>query len=285
MAQFPKFLNPFIARHRWMKRTFSGLIPEFDSISISPRLTLFYSLKDIAGPSYDLGYDRVEAFHNYEREDKDLILKYLTKDSVFLDIGANIGHFTFYFKEKIPQLECHLFEPNPKLQACIQKTLSSSNYTDIHSHEVALSDSNGTATFFIDSYNDGGHSLINDKISQKSKSTQELTVKTAKLDEYISHSGIKKMDVIKVDIQGAEASFIKGAALSLNKFKPKMMIEVDSENLLGFFSLLRETLDYEIEIFYAQKEKPLHNEELDLLGKSLMEINQKEANFLILPKT
>ena len=48
-----------------------------DSIKISESLTLFYSLRDIAGPSYDLGFDRVDAFHNYEKEDKDLILKYI----------------------------------------------------------------------------------------------------------------------------------------------------------------------------------------------------------------
>lgn len=263
---------------------FPTLILELDSVSISSKLTMYYSLRDIAGPSYDLGYDRVEAFHNYEREDKDLILNYLKSDSVFLDIGANIGHFTFYFKEKVPTIECHLFEPNPKLQQCIQKTLSSSNIEKVYAHEIALSDSNGSATFFIDSYNDGGHSLIGNKISQKSKNTQKLTVKTAKLDDYAREKNIQKIDVIKVDIQGAEESFVKGASETLNRHKPIIMIEVDSENLVGFFKLLKELLNFDFEIHYSEKKAPLTTEGLEELEKSLKAKNQKEANFLVLPQ-
>lgn len=255
-----------------------------DSISISPNLTIFYSLRDIAGPSYDLGYDRVEAFHNYEKEDKNLILHYLKDNAVFLDIGANIGHFSFFFKEKYPNLECHLFEPNPSLQKCIRETITHSKLKGVTSHEVALSDSNGEATFFIDSYNDGGHSLINNKISEKSRSTQKLEVKTAKLDDYAKEKGIDRIDVIKVDIQGAEVSFIKGAIQTLNKNKPVMMIEVDSEKTGDFFKLLDESLDFETDVFYYKNKEPLNLQELNELGKDLFSKGHKEANFLIVPK-
>lgn len=255
-----------------------------DSIKISESLTLFYSLRDIAGPSYDLGFDRVDAFHNYEKEDKDLILKYIKPKSVFMDIGANIGHFSFYFKEKHPDLECHLFEPNPKLYQCINMSLKASKLNGVFPHQLALSNSNGEASFFIDSYNDGGHSLLIDKISAKSKDTQKVTVKTIRLDEFVNERNLEKIDIIKVDIQGAERSFIEGGIETINKNKPVMMIEVDSEKVGEFFSFLSDVLSFEVDIFYFKNNRPLKLEQLKALGMELKQKGHKEANFLIVPK-
>lgn len=277
--------NKFIARIRWIKKYLPFLVPEVDKIKISDKLTIFYSLKDVAGPSFDIGYDRLKAFENYEILDKSLLLKYLKNNSVFFDIGANIGHFSFYFKEKYPRLECHLFEPVPKLANCITQTIKESQIQDVTLHQLGLSSITGEATFFIDDYNDGGHSLKVDKVSKKSRKGTQLTIKTFRLDDYFSSMNLNKVDVLKVDIQGAEFDFIEGAKETLKKYRPIMLIEVDSHAVGKFLTLLKECVGDIYDVFTSE-EKPIKDE------KKIIEIEaeyqadgKKEGNFLFLPKS
>ena len=217
-------LKLMIAPKRWVKKYFRNLVPEMAYLNVE-NFRIYFSLRDVSGPSFDLAYGGKNSFDNYEKRDKLLVDKFLNDGDVFFDVGANIGHFSFYFKRKYKNLKCFMFEPHPVLSKCIQETVQFGNIKDISLNEVALSNETNELEFFEDTFNDGGHSLISDQVSKRSKS-HSFKVQAETLDNYFSKLNVDSIDMMKIDVQGAEFMLLEGAVETLNKYKPKIFVEV-----------------------------------------------------------
>lgn len=280
MSDIGNQLKLFISSKRWMKKYFRGLMPEMAYVQVESDFRMYLSMVDISGPSFDLGYDKSKAFYQYEKADKDLIESHIKDGDVFLDVGANIGHFSFYFKKKYPNLTSHLFEPIPWLGDCINQTINENGLKNITHHSVALSDHSGEDEFFIDTFNDGGHSLIQDKLSARSKQGRSVKVVVKTLDEY----DLQKVDFLKVDVQGAEKFFLKGALETLKKFKPKMLIEVAVEEVTSFIDFLNTETGINYSVFCTEQKNELSNDDLEKMKPVLKERGIQDYNFLFVPK-
>ncbi|MBK23170.1 MAG: hypothetical protein CME70_04115 [Halobacteriovorax sp.] len=263
-----------------MKKYFRALMPEMAYVQVESDFKMFLSMVDVSGPSFDLSYDKTKAFYQYEKTDKDLIEKHIADGDVFLDVGANIGHFSFYFKKKYPNLKCHLFEPIPWLGDCIQTTIEKNKITDVEHHKVALSDHSGDDEFFIDTFNDGGHSLLKDKVSKRGSTGKSVKVKLKTLDSY----NFEKVDFMKVDVQGAEKLFIQGAKQTIQKFRPKMLIEVSSKESLSFLKFLEKETGISYEVFSSEKEGLLTENDLSSLVDIFSGKGIEDCNYLYVPK-
>ncbi len=255
-------------------------MPEMAYVQVDGNFKMFLSMIDISGPSFDLSYDKAKAFVKYEKADKDLIETHLKDGDVFLDIGANIGHFSFYFKQKFPNLECKLFEPIPWLGECIKKTIEENNLKKVEHFDVALSDQAGEAEFFIDTFNDGGHSLLKDKLSGRSKKGRSVKVKVLRLDDL----NLSKVDFIKADVQGAEKLLIKGGVETIKKNKPKMLIEVASSESLEFYNFLQEETGLEYDVYSTERAGSLNENDLIELKDVFKSRDILDCNFLFIPK-
>jgi FkbM family methyltransferase len=54
--------------------------------------------------------------------------------------------------------------------------------------------------------------------------THNIKITTISIDDFVTRSNVKKIDFIKMDIEGAETSALKGAIETIKKFKPKLAI-------------------------------------------------------------
>jgi FkbM family methyltransferase len=122
----------------------------------------------------------------------------LGKNPVIIDVGANYGTFGWLCRKKWPNATIIGFEPIPDLAEFCKRL---SCYDEIY--PVALSDSAGTATLFLDfslglTATLGGNSLLNFTSSQ-------IQVETNKLDSFNLHP-----DFMKVDVDGGELKTIIG---------------------------------------------------------------------------
>jgi hypothetical protein len=74
----------------------------------------------------------------------------LVKDSkVFFDIGSNIGYYSLLASSiKNKQIKVFAFEPMPSIYACLNENIQLNHFTNISSHQLALSNTNGKATFY-----------------------------------------------------------------------------------------------------------------------------------------
>ena len=140
-----------------------------------------------------------------------------------LDIGANVGFYGLITQKYFPNMEIHSFEPTPstynQLNANVQLN---SLEARIHTHNLALSDSAGSAEF-LDFDNLSGKNGISDTTIHNPSPASKILVDTARLDELQDRDGTSI--AIKVDTEGHERSVLAGSRAVLTNNSCFLQIE------------------------------------------------------------
>ena len=171
----------------------------------------------------------------------------VNKNDAIIDIGANIGLYTLIAAKKLRNTgRIYAFEPSIVAIKDLRKNIETNKYLNIDIYDFALSDSNGKEEFYRcedDAYN----SLIA-KPMQEAIDTYIVDVIT--LDEFVKTKKIQKIDIIKIDAEGLDYRILKGAQLTLKKFKPIIFCEINKfyldEISRVVFNNYLEELGYEV---------------------------------------
>lgn len=163
-----------------------------------------------------------------------------------LDLGGNYGYFSVYAASR--GADVYAFEPNPEMQKFIKRH-SEMNGNKIKIAPYAASNECGNATFFLDLEICGQSSLFFHEGESGEKQSQ-IDVEQITLDEYVKREGLKRVDFIKADIEGAERLMLQGAQETLRKFAPKLALCTyhlpdDKEVMTNL--ILKANPDYKIE--------------------------------------
>lgn len=146
-----------------------------------------------------------------------------TTSPVILDIGANDGSTTHRILQLIPDATIHCFEPDPR---AIRQAEDRLRGTTAHLHRIALADRDGDAVF----HQSGGtpprrSEPLPEGWTQSGSLRPPLThrdrwpwvtfdhriqVPTRTLDSWAAETGIDRVDLIWMDVQGAEDLVIAG---------------------------------------------------------------------------
>lgn len=168
-------------------------------------------------------YRLTEAFYHlpvdkYDFQTTELIRKYLKKDSNCIDIGANLGHILMEIVAAAPKGKHFAFEPIPDLYTSLKKRFSKN--TTVYNY--ALSSKKGSTTFnyYPERPAVSGFRERNNQIGQE---PTLLSVQVEKLDDLIPEN--LKIDLIKIDVEGAEYEVLQGARKVLRKNKPLVLFE------------------------------------------------------------
>ena len=176
----------------------------------------------------------------HEKNTTDLFKKVIKEGNVVVDLGANIGYFTLLAAKLVgPEGRVFAFEPEPKNYSYLIKNIELNNYNNIQFFQKAVADKNGKTRLYICDY-DTGHHTINQYNGIEAYSRGRLTkehsieVETITLNDFFKNRE-ETIDVIKMDVEGAEALALAGMDKILGKNKKlKMFIE--------FFPLLIEKM-------------------------------------------
>lgn len=146
-------------------------------------------------------------------------------DGLFLDVGANNGLYSILATISRPEASAIAFEPYPPVLQVLHENLAVNGLTPrVRVMEVALSDAAGSAPLFLP---DQAHGLLETSCSLevdfKPDSNEHAAVVTARLDD-IELGG--KVSLIKVDIEGHEAAFFRGARRTLHEHRPVIFAEM-----------------------------------------------------------
>jgi len=180
-------------------------------------------LKVIAKKALFQGYRLSEAFYRlpidkYDLQTTELIRKHLKKNSNCIDIGANMGHILMEIVAASPHGKHFAFEPIPDLYASLKKRFSKNTTV----FNCALSSKKGTTTFNYYPQRPAV-SGIRERNNQVGQEPTLLTVSMEKLDDVIPAS--VPIDLIKIDVEGAEYEVLEGAKNLLKKSKPIVLFE------------------------------------------------------------
>ena len=141
-------------------------------------------------------------------------------EPVIFDVGAHKGETVKRYKDIFPDSSIYCFEPFPSNAKILQSRFAED--PSVFAFEKAVSDKVGRRSFHINE-NDATNSLLPRTKSGRryfSKSAAEKTtqdVEVITLDEVMKLNNLKKIDIVKFDIQGGELMALQGAADSLQK--------------------------------------------------------------------
>lgn len=155
--------------------------------------------------------------HTVKKEVK--ILKNILKNpNLVIDIGANIGSYTSEIIGVYPAAEIHLFEPSKKNFDILNTKFSIKN---IHINNNALSNKSGIGQLFSDKDGSGMASLGKRRLDHFDIEYKELEqVNIITFEEYWKNTlNERKIDLVKIDVEGFELDVLTGFGLALNNVK------------------------------------------------------------------
>ncbi len=165
----------------------------------------------------------------YEPDKTQTIFSMLKPAQTFIDVGCNKGDFSLLAAKIIGEGGAVLaFEPEPDNCQWIEKSIKLNNYENIKLFQLALGDKNEDAQLYLGEKS-GWHSLIsNSGNAQKSA----IEVKKRTLDSILDDAGTTRVNMIKIDVEGAEMEVLQGASTMFDN-NPELIVLLDLHPHIG----------------------------------------------------
>ena len=142
---------------------------------------------------------------NYKPTETEVFKKEISLGNTVLDIGANIGDDTLVLAKLVGNRgRIYAFEPDPDNFRLLKKNVLVNKYKNVVLINKAVSDKNGIIKLFLSDNNKADHRIYDPENKRK-----YVEVGMISLDSYFK-SKRTKIDVVKIDIQGAEMLAFKG---------------------------------------------------------------------------
>ena len=165
----------------------------------------------------------------YERDRLALLKQVLSPGMTFADVGSNKGDYALLAARLMADEGAILaFEPETVNCGWIRKSIALNGYRSIRVYEVALTETDGVATLRLGARS-GQHSLVG---SEAQTSAATIDVACRSLDSVVAEAGIGGIDVLKIDVEGAELGVLHGATHTLRGDRP-MIVLMDIHPWLG----------------------------------------------------
>ena len=175
---------------------------------------------------------------SYEKELK----KFLNlKEGIFVDVGAHIGKYSISLGKRLGDNGSVIsIEPEPLNFNLLKKNIALNHLSNIKLQNVACANHNSYEMLYIHHDYPTLHSFYINPGSKRMK------VKTIKLDTLIQNLGVNRVDLMKIDVEGAEIDVIKGSLDILKKYHPKIVFEAFNMEYLKQIEKIFKNFNYSI---------------------------------------
>ena len=155
--------------------------------------------------------------------------RYAKPGMTILDIGAHHGYYALLAARLMEDKgKIYAFEPDPLNCNHFLHNIAANKMKSIHVYPLALSDQTSETTFFAA---DGLGSLqFNPIVRAFNVETERISVHTRTLDQVVRDDNIRRIDLIKIDVEGSELLVLKGARDTLKRMNADILMDVDSRN-------------------------------------------------------
>ena len=172
----------------------------------------------------------IAASKKYEKEIF-LLTKVLKPETVFFDIGANLGMYLFW-AEELGVKKAVGFEPLYHLHKRLKRI-----FPDYKVESLALSDISEKRSFRIPVLNgkkyDTRATLSDLPDPVENANYKVVSVSSGTLTDYCRKNNIFP-DIIKIDVEGHEAEVIRGGLEIIKERKPVLLVEIEGRHHEGF---------------------------------------------------
>jgi FkbM family methyltransferase len=177
------------------------------------------------------------------------IERLIAPGAIVYDLGANIGLYSRFFVQKFHASKVYAFEPMSDNCPQLTRNLEIGGCADkVEVLPFAVGEEDGIVDFQVDDVSSNSGRL--DAITQGEPSPSRVqyglrpkieTVTVHRLDTLFSQGRLLPPDLIKVDVEGAEAMALRGARQLLLQHRPGLIIELHgAEETIGVLQILWE---------------------------------------------
>jgi FkbM family methyltransferase len=145
----------------------------------------------------------------------------LRRSSNCIDIGCAQGLYLDQMLRLAPEGQHWAFEPIPSLFASLRKRYGDA--PNVHLRKVALANDLGIANFYCNASNPGWSGLRRRAYPNRNDIVESIDVRLNRLDQAIP--GDIAIDLIKLDVEGAELSVLQGGINLIMRCKPVIIFE------------------------------------------------------------
>lgn len=166
----------------------------------------------------------------YEPETTEVIIEILKPGMIFVDLGAHIGYFTLLAAKRVsPTGHVYAFEPVPSTCRLLEQNILINGFQSVVTIvPKAVSEKSGRVRFFLPK-----NSSVSAQIATDTENGNCIEVETISLDEFFEQIGWPRIDLIKMDIEGAEIQALRGMKeLCRRNVGLKLIIEINYPNLI-----------------------------------------------------
>jgi FkbM family methyltransferase len=191
----------------------------------TPSVTkLSYGLRMKIDPSEFL-QAHLYLFGSYELPTIRHIRSFLTPGAVCIDVGAQMGYLSLAMATSAGrQTAVHAFEPEDINAARFRENMALNNIQNVQLHREAVSNIEGTLHLFLSkTANAGTHSTL---YNERTVTEESIQIPATTLDAFARATNLPRLDLIKVDVEGAEFEVIQGADSVLRTYRPRVILEL-----------------------------------------------------------
>ena len=167
--------------------------------------------------------------NGWEKVSTNLWIQLCKNANVIFDIGANTGCFSLIAKTLRSESVIYAFEPMEAIYEKLRLNVNINNY-NIQIHDTALSNYSGTAKIYPTSLDHVYSVTVNQNMFEGVK-VFEQTIKTLRLDEFIEMNSVRRIDLMKIDVETHEPQVLEGMGKYLKEFQPDMLIEIQTDEI------------------------------------------------------
>jgi FkbM family methyltransferase len=139
-----------------------------------------------------------------EPQEVRLFLSLLGPGMTVFDVGANLGMYTLLAARRVGLAgRLHAFEPTPAVAERLEGNVRLNALPNVVVNRTAVSDTAGVATFYL--------GAASDRNTLGPGGGTPTSVATVTLDDYVTSHGLGGVDVLKMDVEGAEVMALRGA--------------------------------------------------------------------------
>lgn len=156
---------------------------------------------------------RTPGFEEVEREERAFYNSHIRDGMIVFDVGANVGKLTLLFSKLAGGGSVHAFEPTKAIFDELNAAVAAA--TNVTANRLALSDRPGTVDLYC---YDGPFRAFNSMADRPladygvdAGPVRHEAVEATTLDAYCAAAKVTRIDLLKIDVEGAELQVLRGA--------------------------------------------------------------------------
>lgn len=167
----------------------------------------------------------------YDPNELSLLSRLLKPGMTFIDAGANMGLYTVFAAQKVGSRGKVLsVEPSQRELGILRNNIELNGLENVAVFPVALSNREEVLELLVAPIEKSGHNTLG-AFGFDTRLDHKERVRTVTLDSLVQEQQLRRVDIIKMDIEGGEEAALRGARETIDQYHPLLFLELSHRSL------------------------------------------------------